>query len=101
MSSGQNESGNHGQSTRVFRVLHLIGVVGLALSIYGGSNAGSTDPDKLKNSNTFRHIGIILFAVLYVLIALLHVQYWFHLESLMKSRRTVSISTISGQNTSH
>jgi len=89
---GQNSTGNRGQSALVFRLLSIIGMAGLALSIYGGSNASSTDPNKLKNSNTFRHIGTILFAVLYVLLALLHVGHWFHFRSLMKNRRTLLIA---------
>lgn len=70
-------------------MLGLLGVAGVALSSYGGSNATSTDPNKLKNANTFRHIGTILFVILYVILALLHVVYWFRFRSLMKNRRTV------------
>jgi hypothetical protein len=89
---GQNSSGNSGQSVRVFRILGLIGMAGLGLAIYGGSTANDTDPQKLKNSNTFRHIGTILFLILYLLIAFLHVVYWFQFRSLMKHRRTLLVA---------
>jgi len=89
---GRSSTGNQGQSAAVFRVLSLIVTVALALSIYGGSNANSSNPNTQKNANTFRHIGSILFAVIYVLLALLHVRYWFHFKSLMKNRRTLLIA---------
>lgn len=44
------------------RLLGALGVVALALSTYGGSIA--TNPSEQSKSNTFRHIGSILFAVL-------------------------------------
>jgi hypothetical protein len=75
----------------LFHALHLLAIAGLALSMYGGSNAGSSDPDKLKNSNTFRHIATILFAVLYVLLALLHIVCWLKVKSLPTNHRTVCI----------
>ena len=75
----------------MYRLLNLLGMGALALSIYGGSTADSTDPTKQKNSNTFRHIGIILFVVLYVLLALLHVRYWIDAKSLMRNRKSVRI----------
>ncbi|KAF7982010.1 hypothetical protein HWV62_30246 [Athelia sp. TMB] len=54
--------------TRGFRLLYLIGLIGLVLSIYGGSEADTTDPKTLSNSTTLRHVGSILLAVLYLLL---------------------------------
>jgi len=90
--AGQHSSNDVGQSMVLFRVLGLIGSVGVGLSIYGGSNATSSDPETLKNSNTYRHVGTILFAVLYVALALLHVLCWFQFKTLTKNRRALLIA---------
>jgi hypothetical protein len=76
--------------TNVFRLLGLLGVVALALSTYGGSIAA--DASDQSKSNTFRHIGSILFAVLYGLLAAVHAICWLHANTLMKHRRTVCFS---------
>jgi len=89
---GQNSAGNSGQSARVFRILHLVGMAGIALAIYGGSTANDTDPQKQSNSNMFRHIGTILFLILYLALAFLHVVYWFQIRTLIKHRRPLLIA---------
>jgi hypothetical protein len=60
--SGKNSFSEHRMVMPGFRLLGALGVVALALSTYGGSIA--TNPSEQSKSNTFRHIGSILFAVL-------------------------------------
>jgi len=76
--------------TNVFRLLGLLGIVALALSIYGGIIVDV--PSDQSKSNTFRHIGSVLFAVLYGLLAAAHAVCWLHATTLMKHRRTVCFS---------
>ena len=90
-SSGQHSFSDVGQSVRLFRMLELIGTVGVGLSVYGGSNSTSSNPETQRNSNTFRHVGTILFAVLYVVLVLLHVLCWLQFKTLTKNGRTVCL----------
>jgi uncharacterized membrane protein AbrB (regulator of aidB expression) len=80
--------------TRGYRLLGLLGIVALALSIVGGSNATSTKPSELSQSNTYRHVGSILFVVLYALLIAVHVGCWLYASKLMKHRRTVCHSAL-------
>lgn len=75
--------------TRVFRLIYLIGFIGLVLSVYGGSESDTTDPSKLNSSTTLRHVGSILFAVLYVILAGIHVFCWMTSDRLDMHRRRV------------
>jgi len=75
--------------TRGYRLLGLVGVVALILSIVGGINATSTKPSELSQSNTYRHVGSILFVLLYALLIVVHVACWFFASRLTKHRRTV------------
>ncbi|KIM84628.1 hypothetical protein PILCRDRAFT_818206 [Piloderma croceum F 1598] len=86
---GKNSFSEHGRMPNVFRLLGLLGIVALALSIYGGIIA--TVPSDQSKSNTFRHIGSILFAVFYGLLAAVHAVCWLHADTLMKHRRTLLI----------
>lgn len=87
--SGKNSFSEHGRMPNVC-LLGLLGIVALALSIYGGIIA--TVPSDQSKSNTFRHIGSILFAVLCGLLAAVHIVCWLHANTLMKNRRTVCFS---------
>ncbi|KAF7971828.1 hypothetical protein HWV62_19835 [Athelia sp. TMB] len=73
--------------TRGFRLLYLIGLIGLVLSIYGGSEADTTDPKTLSNSTTLRHVGSILLAVLYLLLVGVHLFLWSTASRLDMHRR--------------
>jgi len=77
--------------SRIFRVLGLIAVLGLALSIYGGTSSTSSDPNTLSKSNTFRHVGVILFVALYGLIVIAHAVCWVQADKLMKHRKALLI----------
>ena len=76
--------------TRGFRLLYLIGLIGLVLSIYGGSEADTTNPKTLSNSTTLRHVGSILLAVLYLLLVGVHLFLWSTASRLDMHRRRVS-----------
>jgi len=91
---GKNSSSKHGMSFHVFHILASLGSVALALSIYGGTLV--TNPNEHHKSDTFRHIGNILFAVLYGLVVVVHVGYWLHANTLNKNGRTllVGISSV-------
>jgi hypothetical protein len=75
--------------TRGYRLLGILGIVALALSVVGGSNATSTKPSEMSQSNTYRHVGSILFVVLYALLIAAHVGCWCCASRLMKYSRTV------------
>lgn len=72
-----------------FRFLYLISTAALVLSIYGGSIATSDNPSTLKMSATLRHVGGILFAVLYFFLLLVHAMCWTDTDVLKPHRRMV------------
>ena len=56
-------------NNRTFRLLSLLGTVGIILSIVGGVTAGNASSQSdLDASAKYRHIGAILFLVLYACI---------------------------------
>lgn len=75
--------------TRFFRLLYLLGTAAFVVSIYGGANAVSNDPSTLKTSTTLRHVGSILFAVLYILLVFVHAMCWTDASALNRHRRMV------------
>ena len=77
--------------TRGYRILQILGTVALILSIVGGTDATSTNPGDLNKSNTYRHIGSILFVALYALLVAVHIACWHCASRLSRHRRTVSL----------
>lgn len=78
--------------SRGTRVLGLLSIIALALTVAGGAIVGSAKTeDRVDTGNNLRHIGIILFAVQYVLIVVMHGYFWGHKEQIMRHRRTVCI----------
>lgn len=70
-------------------------MVALILSIVGGINAGNaTSQDKLNSALSLRHIGSILFIVLYGLVVLLHVYFWTQKALILKHRQMVRVQVI-------
>lgn len=65
----------------VFRFLGTIALVGLVLSIVGGT----------ESNTTLRRVGVILYLVLYILLVAIHVKCWLNASTLMKHRKTVSL----------
>ena len=83
-------SENVPQLGRGLKLLGILSTVALILTIVGGVNlANAKTPDDVNSGTKFRHIGVILFLVLYILLALLHVFFWTRAHSLMLHRRTV------------
>jgi uncharacterized membrane protein YbhN (UPF0104 family) len=76
--------------TRGYRLLQILGTIALILSIVGGTDATSTNPGDLNKSNTYRHVGSILFIVLYALLIAVHIACWCRASRLLRHRRTVS-----------
>lgn len=74
--------------------LHLLGVlnsVALALFVIGGVKLGNAkSEDDVHSALNYRHIGAVLFLVLYLFVALVHGYFWLRIGSLMKHRRRVS-----------
>lgn len=75
--------------TRGFRLLYLLGTAAFVISIYGGTQAVSDNPGTLKTSTTLRHVGSILFAVLYILLVVVHIMCWMVVSRLARYRRLV------------
>lgn len=78
--------------TRVFRLLGLLAMVALILTVYGGTTSDSSNSADLSRGTTLRHVGSILYAVLYVLLAAVHVLCWQRVHTLLRHRRTVRVS---------
>jgi len=71
---------------RLFRILHLVGTVALILTIVGISTTSSS------SSNTERRVGVILFAVLYVILVAFAGLQWVNRNHLMKYRQQLLIA---------
>lgn len=92
----QGSLDDHPLMTRGLRLMGLLGIVALALTIAGGVKAGTATTEANMNSGTnLRHIGVILFAVLFGLVFLMHLFCWSNRERLMRYRRTL-LAGISG-----
>lgn len=68
------------------RLMGVLGTVGLVLTISGGTQETATDPSK---GSSLRHIGVILYGVLYGLIVLVHLYFWSNKSQIMAHRRSV------------
>jgi hypothetical protein len=75
--------------TRGFRLLGLIAIVGFILSLLGGINGTSTNPSEINQAKTLRHIGSILFAMVYGFLVAVHIGCWLCARRLTKAHRTV------------
>lgn len=70
--------------------LELLGTGALLLIVVGGTKAGNAKTqDELNQAATFRHIGIIVFALLYLAVAGLVAYLWAHRQDILKYRRKV------------
>ena len=79
-----------GRYVRLWRILGLLNTIALIISIIGGTDLTSSDSSKLSQANTYRRVSTILFFVLYLILAGIHVMCWMKSGSLMKHRRKVS-----------
>lgn len=80
--------------SKLNRGLHVMGIlnsIALILTIVGGIDLGNAkDQSDVDSASKKRHIGVILFLVLFILIALIHGLLWSREKELMRHRRTVS-----------
>ncbi|TCD65520.1 hypothetical protein EIP91_002528 [Steccherinum ochraceum] len=87
-------------SRRLFQGLHVLGIlssVALILTVVGGINLGDAKTqDDVDSATKYRHIGGILFLVLFVLVTLLHGYFWSLKNQILVHRRTLlaGISTV-------
>lgn len=78
--------------SRGLRIVGLIGTVGLVLAISGGVSAGNaTSQSSLDNATTQRHVGVILFVVMYVGAVGLTLLCWQDRHLILRYRRQVSV----------
>ncbi|KAI0351243.1 hypothetical protein OH77DRAFT_1498660 [Trametes cingulata] len=78
----------HTTIVRALRIMGILGTVALVLAVVGGVKAGNAKSQADLNSGTnFRHIGVILFAVLYAAIVLVTAFCWTHKAQVLKYRR--------------
>lgn len=75
--------------SRILRVLRLLLSLALILGAVGGSKASSSDSSTMKTGISLRKVVSILFAVLYVVIALIHGLFWSRVDNIFVHRRTV------------
>ncbi|KAH9836536.1 uncharacterized protein C8Q71DRAFT_758388 [Rhodofomes roseus] len=78
---------------RGLRIMSLLCSVALLLAIVGGVKMGNAKTiADLNSANTLRHAGAAMFAVLFVLIFLLHMYCWVSRSRITKARRTLLAS---------
>jgi len=68
------------------RFMGLIGIIGFALTVAGGSQASASNPNA---GSSLRHAGVILYLVLYVLIVAVQIYYWMNSDLLLRHRRSL------------
>lgn len=71
---------------RAFRLLHLLGMVALTLTIVGISESSSS------SATTMRRVGVLVFAVLYIIIVLGALAQWANKQQVMKYRKQLLIA---------
>ncbi len=69
----------------------ILGIVGAALSIGGGSQASATNPN---NGSDLRHAGVILYVALYGLILAVLFYFWINTDLILRHRRSVCYPSI-------
>jgi len=83
------------ENPRVYRALHLLGIlasVALILTIVGGVDVGNAKTqDDLNTGTKYRHIGVILFLVLFIIVALVHGVLWSLKHKILTHRRVLLV----------
>lgn len=76
---------------RALRILGLVGTVGLILTIVGGTDASdATSLSDINDANNLRHIGTILFVVVFVGVVAMTGFCWLNRGSVAVYRYRVS-----------
>ncbi|KAG2751560.1 hypothetical protein P692DRAFT_20830822 [Suillus brevipes Sb2] len=70
---------------RLFRLFQIIGAVALVLTIIGISNSSSNSSS--SSANTMRRVGVILFAVLYIVLVGICVFLWTQTRFVLRYRK--------------
>lgn len=81
---------------KVLRLLSIVSIVGIILIIVGGSNTASAGNDisKLNSAANLRHVGSILFVVLFTFLTLVHLYFWANRDMILQHRRKVHFPDI-------
>jgi hypothetical protein len=87
--SGKNAYSENPRVTRSFRFVGGLAIVALALTVSGGVDASSLNPGEAKQGRTLRQVGVIIFAVVYVLLVFVHVVCWSYVWQLSSRGRQV------------
>ncbi|EIW86368.1 hypothetical protein CONPUDRAFT_140954 [Coniophora puteana RWD-64-598 SS2] len=80
------------KNARVFRLIHLVGLAALVLTIIGISDATSSSSDSQSHANLFRRIGVLVFGLMFIILAAIALFLWCQVGSLMKHRRTLLVA---------
>ncbi|KAI1795399.1 hypothetical protein LXA43DRAFT_40422 [Ganoderma leucocontextum] len=93
---GQYTLENHpAMSTRTFRLTQLLGMVAIILAIVGGTNISSAkNQSDLNSAATLRHVGAILFAVLYAIVVAITTFCWLNRDQILKYRRKLLLAIV-------
>ncbi|KZS93810.1 hypothetical protein SISNIDRAFT_549568 [Sistotremastrum niveocremeum HHB9708] len=79
----------------LFRILHVAIIIGLILSIVAAvklsSQSSLEDADTSSEATTFRKVAGIIFAVVYVVLAALHIYCWINRDQILRHRRKLLI----------
>ncbi|KAG1758036.1 hypothetical protein EDB19DRAFT_82104 [Suillus lakei] len=70
-----------------FRLLNLLGMLALILTIIGITNASSSNTSSSSSANTIRRVGVILFCVLYIILAGVCLYLWSQIRFVMRYRK--------------
>ena len=76
--------------SRIFRFIGLGVIAAMALSIVGGIDQASTTSAS-NHAKTYIQVGAILFAVVYVLLAVMHIVCWSYQYQIRSSHRAVRV----------
>ena len=87
MLSGRNAFSENPGMIRIFRFIAVLALAALALTIAGGVISTADDPS--RTSRILRQVGIIVFGVVYVLLAIAHVICWSYERLISRRGRNV------------
>ena len=73
----------------VFRLLTLAPVAGLVLAIIGGTDVASTNPSTVATGRTLTHAAIIIFLVVFLLLAVITIITFFSLRSISRGEHYI------------
>ncbi|THH28280.1 hypothetical protein EUX98_g5907 [Antrodiella citrinella] len=83
---------NNKRVTTSLRLLGLLATIAMILTIVGAINLGEAKTDSdVKSAENYRHIGGILYVVLFILVTLAHGFFWSNKSVIMPHRRTLLV----------